>query len=820
MADTTTYTVEKGDTLWTIAQKFGTTVANLVGLNNIKDPDLIVTGYELKIDGEASEPTENLTSTPIIDMFGLQSNTDRTIYATWTWSKDHTKEYQVIWYYDTGDNIWFIGNDSTVKDNQSLYNAPSNAVKIKFKVKPISETRTVNKSETVYWTANWSTEKTYSFVDNPPLVPPVPTVSIEQYKLIAVLDNLDLNATSVHFQVVKDNASVFKTSNTTIRSDYSYARYTCYVDAGSEYKVRCRSERDGQYSKWSEYSNNYSTIPSTPAGIDTCRANSETSVYLEWAPVKTAKTYDIEYATKREYFDGSDQTKTETGIEYTRYEKTGLETGEQYFFRIRAVNDQGHSAWSEIKSITIGKAPAAPTTWSSTTTVITGDPLSLYWVHNAEDESSQTTAELELYINGVKETHTIQNSTDEDEKDKTSVYVVNTATYIEGTKLQWRVRTAGITGVYGDWSIQRTVDIYAPATLALSVTDSSGSHIDILKSFPLYVKGIAGPRTQTPIGYHLSVTSNEIYETVDSVGNIKTVNKGEQVYSKYFDISDQLLVELSASNLNLENNIKYTVTCVVSMDSGLTAEESAEFTVAWTDIEYEPNCEIGIDTETYTASIRPYCKDIVGNLIENVTLSVYRREFDGSFTELVSGIDNTSETFITDPHPALDFARYRIVAVTNDTGAVSYYDVPGYPVGGKAVIIQWDEDWTSFDTSNEDELEQPTWSGSMLKLPYNIDVSDSNKTDVALVEYIGRSHPISYYGTQLGATSTWSVEIEKSDKETLYALRRLAKWMGDVYVREPSGSGYWANISVAFSQKHRELTIPVTLDITRVEGGV
>ena len=44
--------------------------------------------------------------------------------------------------------------------------------------------------------------------------------------------------------------------------------------------------------------------------------------------------------------------------------------------------------------------------------------------------------------------------------------------------------------------------------------------------------------------------------------------------------------------------------------------------------------------------------------------------------------------------------------------------------------------------------------------------------------------------------------------------------MGDVYVREPSGSGYWANVSVSFSQTHCETVIPVTLNITRVEGGI
>ena len=44
--------------------------------------------------------------------------------------------------------------------------------------------------------------------------------------------------------------------------------------------------------------------------------------------------------------------------------------------------------------------------------------------------------------------------------------------------------------------------------------------------------------------------------------------------------------------------------------------------------------------------------------------------------------------------------------------------------------------------------------------------------------------------------------------------------MGDVYVREPSGVGYWASISVSFGIKHCEVTIPVTLNITRVEGGI
>lgn len=822
----TTYIVQAGDTLTAIAKQYGTTVSNLVSLNNIKDANYIVVGQNLVVDGTATTPSTSTSSKVTIDVFGLQSNSDRTMYVSWTWNGTNTANYQVIWYYDTGDSVWFIGSDTTathyddLKGGQSTYSAPSSAKRVRVKVKPVSKTRTVNGTETSYWTAGWSTDKIYSFADNPPVKPSTPSIDIENYLLETELSNVNnLNATSIQFQVIKDNLTVFTTSNSTIRTELDYVRFTCYVDAGSEYKVRCRSARGDLVSEWSDYTSSVTAIPSVPEGITECKAKTETSVYIEWTAVPNAKTYDIEFATKKEYLDGSDATNQISGIETNHYEKTGLESGEEYFFRVRAVNATGTSAWSEIKSVVLGTKPSAPTTWSSTTTVITGETLTLYWVHNSEDGSSQTYAELELIINGVTTTEIIQNSTDEDEKDKTSKYSIDTTQYIEGTTIQWRVRTSGVTNEYGDWSIQRTIDIYAPPTLVLSVSNLVGDDVSRLESFPFTVTGTAGPNTQNPIGYHLIIVAKESYETVDSVGIPKYVSVDEEVYSKYFDISESLSVAISANDVDLENNIPYIVRCIVSMNSGLTAEATVDFTVSWADIEYEPNAEIGIDYETFTASIRPYCTDLYGGYINNVLLSVYRREFDGSYTTLAENIENAKNTFITDPHPSLDYARYRIVAVTQSTGAVCYYDVPAYPVGEKAVILQWDETWTSFDTTNEEELEQAPWTGSLLRLPYNIDVSDKYNGDVSLIEYIGRKHPVSYYGTQTGESSTWKMDIAKSDKETLYALRRLAVWMGDVYVREPSGSGYWANVSVSFSQTHLDLTIPVTLDITRVEGG-
>lgn len=902
--DKTYVTVQSGDNLWNIARDYlgsGTRYLELASLNNIKNPSLIYVNQKIKLTGVATStgsssssstakaPTSNKAT---VDHFGLQADTENTLFAMWSWNKDNTDKYQVKWEYNTGNSLWFVGSSSSISvdkedpdsSKQSTYSIPSNAKTVRFKVKPISKTYTSNDKETSYWTAEWSTEKTYNVSNVPPAAPSAPSVKIEKFKLTAELNNLNEEVTKVEFQVVKNDTSVFSTGTGDVTT--RQVTYSCTVDAGAEYKVRCRAYKGTVCGDWSDYSENAKTIPATPAGITTIKANSESSVYLEWAEVATAKTYELEYSTKKTYFDGSDQTTTVGSITTTHYEKTGLETGQEYFFRVRAINDSGESGWSDIVSVVIGKDPAAPTTWSSSTTAIVGEPLKLYWVHNAEDGSSQTYAEVEITIGGTTETYTVKNSEEEDEKDKTSVYPFDTSEYPEGTKIQWRVRTAGITKAYGDWSIARVVDIYAPPTLELRVTDISEKVVETLTSFPFYVYALAGPNTQAPIGYHLTVVSNDIYETVDNVGNVSIVNAGEEVYSKHFDISDTLLVELSAGNINLENNITYTVTCVVSMNSGLTATSSYTFKVAWEERGYAPNAAISFDKETLVTYIHPYCMsdDVVfykvnlsnnkytvtnevvemvsgvpvtkvisatessyvyttdgypvftgttksgatvyystineSALVEGVTLSVYRREYDGRLVELATGLDNMKNTFITDPHPSLDYARYRIVAITNDTGAVSYYDVPGYLIGEKAVVIQWNEDWSNFDTTNEDALEQPAWSGSMLKLPYNIDWSDSNKQDVALIEYIGREHPVSYYGTQLGVSASGSVEIPKSDVDTLYALRRLSIWKGDVYIREPSGSGYWANISVSLSQKHRDMTIPVSLSITRVEGGV
>lgn len=203
----------------------------------------------------------------------------------------------------------------------------------------------------------------------------------------------------------------------------------------------------------------------------------------------------------------------------------------------------------------------------------------------------------------------------------------------------------------------------------------------------------------------------------------------------------------------------------------------------------------------------------------NYTLAVYRKNDDGTFVTIAENLINTEAAFVTDPHPNLGGSEYRIVATDTTTGQMIFYDPPPYDMKCTDIILQWDEEYADIPF-NDDSRETIRQFGSFVRLPYNIDVSESANMENSMVNYIGRKNPVSYYGTQTGYTASWSTEIPKYDTQTIKMLRRLQVYPGDVYVREPSGTGYWAHVTVSFPINHCALTVSVSLSVTRVEGGM
>lgn len=227
-----------------------------------------------------------------------------------------------------------------------------------------------------------------------------------------------------------------------------------------------------------------------------------------------------------------------------------------------------------------------------------------------------------------------------------------------------------------------------------------------------------------------------------------------------------------------------------------------------------------VKSGTPSEAVWEYLWNIFWAVTPNTMLSVYRKEQNGSYVAIAEGVNNDlqstdSALFFRDPHPSFGTCVYRVVSTNTETGGIAFADfIETY--GESSVIVQWDEKWSE-NVYNDDE---ETFDGNILELPGNIKLSDSNSNDVSLAEYIGRYRPVAYYGTQRGESLKISCEFPKDDTETLTLVRQLMGYQGNVYVREPSGLGYWANVTISYNRNYKELVIPVSIDIKPVEGGV
>ena len=222
-------------------------------------------------------------------------------------------------------------------------------------VEEADKERVKKNKEVAYWTSGWSSEKSYVLNKHTePDKPSAPTVTVDKFRLTASCENLsdDPNnkPTGIELRVVKNNISwafAINRANVVNRS----ASYSWNISAGAKYKVQCRAYRLNLYSDWSDFSSEVETIPAAPKNITSCRACSSTEIEVKWTAVSNATSYDVQYTSKRDYFntnqDGVSTKSIESG---TTAIISGLYDGGEYFFRVRAKNSQGESGWTGIKS--------------------------------------------------------------------------------------------------------------------------------------------------------------------------------------------------------------------------------------------------------------------------------------------------------------------------------------------------------------------------------------------------------------------------------------------------------------------------------------
>lgn len=786
-----------------------------------------------------------------LNLLKIQAGTERTIVASWSFPNQggdavekNVDHYEYFWKYATGDGIQYSNPESNEPSKTTVkyttWDIPANVKHLFIKVKPVAKKKpkSVDANQSPYFTGAWAqTPQIYlDALNNMPEVAPAPTVTIKDNILTASVNITDSKTTAVKFRVVQDNTTEFNKSGL-IDVTYGYASFSCAIEEGHTYKVQCISynKKEDIYSEdtygkniWGEFSSDTKTAPGAVSTSSlSVEATSSTSVLLTWAKVQNADKYEVEYTTNSSYFDTSTQVQSMTVTSTSA--NISLQTGVEWFFRVRAIsNDVSEEGkWSGIVSVILGREPTAPTTWSNVTTAIVGEKIILYWIHNTIDGSKQKGAELQLIVNGQMQpiiNPPIEILADE-ENEKTSRYELTPSEYGDGAIIEWRVRTRGILASYSPWSVTRMIKIYAQPTLYLTPSGLENT-VDgyTMHRFPLDFSAYAGPSAQTAIGYQITITSKSQYHLFDTDGNIHGINIGDILFSQYFSFnSNNVRFTFTPADVILMDYMNYNLKVTVTMDSGLSADADFDLYVSYDAIsDYYLRATVDVDRETLTTLIYPECRRIDDeSLIPNVSLSVIRIGYDNELVTVLSGIDNTDRTAVIDPHPSLNVVRYRIMAVFMDTGQIDFFDTSEEYVGVTDIVINWDEMREGLALNDNDEnLIDPRWIGGMLRLPYNIDINDTMKPDAELVDYIGRKHSVAYYGTKTNHNSKWDVMIDKNDADTILALRTLGVWRDNVYVREPSGTGYWASIEINMSQKHNEPGVPVSLTITRVEGGV
>lgn len=753
-------------------------------------------------------------------------------------------------------------------------------VKKKVKVNGKKKTKKVKVKEQIpQWKASgaWAESNVLDANSTKASTPGTPTVEITNgttglVKLENYNDTSGAQANKITFEVVRrcEGSNLVETGSAGIA--YGVASWAFTAVRGWTYKARAYAKADPAktgftVSDFSSYSNEVSAGLErvTPApSLATEKKAGVTVVKVSWNKVRGSKKYRIEFTQNPDYFDhdtGGQVSSVEIDAPVDgsqvvfAYITNEIEIGHRWYFRVRAEGDGDVTGeWSDINNIVLGTPPAAPTTWSLEDVAKVGGTVTLCWTHNTTDGSIMEKAMVAWKIGaeGTYSTREVTIQSQDTEADKViTTYAWEgfpTKNIPDSSTVYWKVRTKGIADTpdsgWGPYSTERSIKFYLPPTLTMSIGNDSVTAGDftgvtsdnnyvLITRFPIDIHTLSGPETQTPIGINYEVIAEEDYVVSIDDGTERYYAAGEVIFRHYTNIDTSgtamhsQTLTLEPGNIFLQNAVHYTVRATIAMSNGLTATAERGIYPYWENSTYDMTADIIIDEINLIAYVTPECTDAETGevLTSGVLVSIYRREVNGSFVLVSKNNDVANHVTVMDIHPALDYARYRLVGISKITGVVTFVDLPGEPVGEDGIVIQWDEAWREIDEGiprfkeTLDTIEDENYpAGSLLVLDYNVDVNDDMGKETSLVNYAGRTYPVSYYGTQRSLTSKWTVQIPKTDMEVLNSVRRLAMFGGDSYVREPNGTGYWAALTVSYSITHDSPLIPVNFSITRVEG--
>jgi RHS repeat-associated protein len=205
------------------------------------------------------------------------------------------------------------------------------------------------------------------------------------------------------------------------------------------------------------------SIPAAPSGLSAA-AVSGTQINIAWTDNSNNETeFRIERKTGSA---GTYAQITTVGANVTAYSNTGLANGTTYFYRVRASNSVGNSAYSNQANATTQSLPSAPTGLSAT--AVSGTQVNLSWTDTSDNE---TQFQIQRKI-GEEGTFANLDTVGANVTAYSDTGLVNGTTYI------YRVRAQNSVGNSG-FSNQSSATTLSPPAAPTGLTASAVSNTEI-----------------------------------------------------------------------------------------------------------------------------------------------------------------------------------------------------------------------------------------------------------------------------------------------------------------------------------------------------
>lgn len=558
-------------------------------------------------------------------------------------------------------------------------------------------------------------------------------------------------------------------------------------------------------------------VPLAPTGVAVEPTNVKGSVRVSWDWSWDGATgAEIAWADHEDAWESTSEPGSYivSNLRTGAWNVAGLSLGTTWYFRVRFIKETAdttsYSPWSELTPntmIDLSSPPETPILVLSDSFVIEGGEFTASWAYVSADGTAQSTAEIcEATITGT--------DVGDGSTETTIVYGQNIASVsteqrvlLNTSDLGWEpgsihhlcLRVTSTSGRTSEqWSTP--VSITVVERLECTIANTSLTEENILTQMPIDISVSGGDETSV---FSVAIERLQSYymdrpdETRFEGHEGETVALASQAADGSFSFEVEDLIGV------IDDGALYRIVATIRDGYGQEASDSLDFSVHWEHQAIMPEARTAVfDDQIVLIKVERPEGALGTDMCDIYRLSADRPEL------IMTGVP--LDGIYVDPYPAIGaLGGHRIVYRTENNDYITDENVPAWVDLGRNTGGYLDGDQAVID-----------FNGQRVILRYNTDLSSSWEKDFKETRYLGGSVQGDWNPSISRKSNVSSVMLSVDDQEMIQAMRQLADYPGQCYVRTQDGSAYAADIQVSENRSHKTggKIVEFSLEITKVES--